>query len=338
MRQGLTKSIIGISLVLLLCLQAKAQEVDYTQYYLNLAGTNPGFTGVENYLDLKTGFRQGWNDFNTKNNNFYVSAYGVLNKAKRTLTTNNSLRISNPSLYKEIQSNKKLRRKHGLGGMITNRTFGPYKAIQVNVNYSYHLPLTEKLNLSLGSRAGYSNQRINFSNFTVRDEINDLFYQQLISSNQGIQNSLLVDFGSVLYSNQFYFGISTSNLISKPFRDQLLEQEKDLRINMQTAVNFSLGNNFSLSPALKVIYSKQYDLLWSANARLRYQELIYVGSGFNSENKLSILFGLSLNNRISINYAYDQYLAELKDFNATTHELVVGVFLLRKYGVKTKFW
>lgn len=337
MKQRLIRSFISV--LLLACLQAKAQEADYTQYYLNLAGTNPGFTGVENYLDLKSGFRQGWNDFNTKNNNFYVSAFGVLNKAKRTLTTNNSLRISNPSLYKEIQSNKKLRRKHGLGGMITNRTFGPYKAIRINANYSYHLPLTEKLNLSLGTQAGYSNERINFSNFTVRDEVNDLFYQQLIRSNQGIQNSVLIDFGSVLYSNQFYLGISTSNLISKPLNgDPLIEGDKDLRINMQTAVNFSLGNQFSLSPALKAVYSRQYDLLWAASARLRYQELVYVGSGYNSENKLSILFGISLNNRISINYAYDQYLAELKDFNATTHELVVGVFLLRKYGVKTKFW
>lgn len=334
------KTILATALVyLLVCAQSHAQEVDYTQYYLNLPAANAGFTGMEDYLDVKMGFRQGWSDFNTKNNNFYIAAYGILNKAKRSSTINNSLRISNPTLYREIQSDKKLRRKHGLGGMIANRNFGPYQSLSINANYAYHLPVSKTLNLAFGTRVSYANQKINFGNFTVRDEVNDVFYQQLLRANQGIQNLLLADFGSVLYSSRFYFGISTTGLISKPVSgDNLLNEKTDSRINLQTAANLALGNNFTLSPAVKIIHSRDYGLLWTASTRLRYKDIIYLGPGFNSEKKLSLMVGLSAGNRLSINYSYDQYLSDLKDFNATTHEVVIGIALFKKYGVTTKFW
>jgi len=339
MRSRITIPVIGIHLLLLFALQANAQEADYTQYYLNLAGTNPGFTGMEDYLDLKAGFRQGWNDFNTKNNNFYFSAYSSLNKSNRSVASNNTLRTSNPSAYKEIQSYKKLRRKHGVGGMITNRNFGPYKSLTINANYAYHLPVSQKLNLSFGTRLTYGSQTINFTGYTVRDEINDAFYQQLIRANQGTKNSFLVDFGSALYSQRFYLGLSTTNFIyNKISGDNILQETMDTRYQLQTAFNMALGSNLTLNPGMKITYSKDYDLLWAINARVRFKELVYIGSAFDNQKKLSLLFGLTLKNRLSVNYSYDQYLSELKDFNVTMHEFVLGVVVFKKYAAKSKFW
>jgi hypothetical protein len=39
-------------------MHANAQENSFTQYYLNMPAVNAGFTGIEDYLDLKMGVRE----------------------------------------------------------------------------------------------------------------------------------------------------------------------------------------------------------------------------------------------------------------------------------------
>lgn len=315
-----------------------AQENDYTQYYVNLPSVNSGFTGLDDYFNLNTGVREGWNNFGVENNNLYVSAFGALNSSKRSGRRSNSLRLSSPEIFDQMQSDKKYRRRHGLGGMITSRTVGPYKSFGAIVNYAYHLPISDKLNISMGSRLGYTNQRIDYSGLTVRDEVNDLFYQNLIQSGQGSQNTFLVDFGAVLYSNRFYFGVSSSNLIIEKLNgDQLFNLNEGTQYRFQSGVVFSLNPDFELSPGVTGTYQDSYDLLWAANLRMRYKNLISLGAAYNSDAKVSILVGLATTN-FSINYAYDIYTSDLSDFDVHTHELVLGIALFNKYKLKPRFW
>jgi len=332
--------ILSYSFVFTLALvnHAFGQEDDFTQYYLNLPGVNTGFTGMDDFLDLKTGLREGWNNFGVKNNNLYLSAYGALNSASRSGRRNNSLRLSNPQLFDEIQREKKFRRRHGLGGMITNRTVGPYQSFGTYVNYAYHVPVSKKLTLSLGTRAGYMNQRIDFTNLTVRDEINDLFYQSLLQSGQGTQNTVLIDFGTVLYSDKFFLGLSTSNWIAEKLNgDQLFNMNVEPSFRVQTGAVFSFNSEFDLSPGLNATYSDGYDLVWSANMRLRYKDLIYFGTAYGSDAKISLLIGLATNS-LTFNYSYDIYTSEVNNFNVNTHELVMGLTLFNKYKLRPRFW
>lgn len=163
---------------------AFARENDFTQYYLNLPAINPGFTGMNEYMDMRSGIREGWNNFGIKNNNGYLSAYTALGNANRSGRKNNSLRISNPTLFDEVQKDKKFRRRMGLGGMLSQRTVGPYRSVTESVNFAYHLPVSSKLSLSLGTKVGHMNQRIDFTGLTVRDDVNDVFYNSLIAANR----------------------------------------------------------------------------------------------------------------------------------------------------------
>ena len=51
----------------------------------------------------------------------------------------------------------------------------------------------------------------------MRDEVNDVFYQQLVAVNNASQGSYVVDFGLLLYSKKFYFGISSSDMVAEKF-------------------------------------------------------------------------------------------------------------------------
>ena len=316
-----------------------AQEVAYTQYYLNPAGVNPGFTGMEDYLDLKLAFRQGWNDFGVRNDNLFVSAYGPLGTSRRLSIKRNSLRISSIPAAEQEKSARRLRRRHGVGAMMTGRNVGPYSSSNVSVNYAYHLPISKELTVSLGTKIGYGTQRIDFNGYTVRDELNDLIYQQLKGSSPGSQNSFALDFGSVIYSSRFYVGFSSSNLIMKyAGGNNLLSVSNRRQYVLLGAYNFKLNENLVLSPGLRLSETYGYDLNWAVNSRIRYKQFIYIGAAYDNVSKISLLFGLAANKNFSINYSYDHYISNMGSLNVSVHELIVGIALFNKYESQTRLW
>lgn len=318
-----------------------AQDLDHTQYYLNLPGVNPGFTGIEDYMDTRFSFRQGWNDFAVKNNYTFVSAYGALNNSVRNALKNNTLRLSNPEAFQQVQEDRKLGRKHGVGGMLSSRSLGPYEAVTINANYAYHLPISRTVNMSFGSRVAYHSQRIDFNGFVVRDQVNDLFYQQIMAASQGNSGSFLMDFGYTVYSSKFFLGISSNGLVSTHVTGtSVIESEQARRISVQGALTrVQLGSNVTFSPGFRTTYAKGYDFTWSANGRLMLKNIAYFGAGYtNSSPKLSLMFGLNMNGRFSINYSYDKYLSNLNNFNVNVHEIVIGAALFNKYNAATRFW
>jgi type IX secretion system PorP/SprF family membrane protein len=339
---GLRKIYIAFVVALSLgCVTANAQEIEHTQYYLNLPGVNPAFTGIEEYVDTRVSYRQGWNDFAVKNNYSFVSAYGPLGNIRRAALTNNSLRLSDPTAYSDTQVKKKLLRKHGVGGMIANRNFGPYTSTAVSINYAYHLPVSRTVMMSFGTKMGYAAQRLSLNNLTVRDDVNDLFYQQLINSNQGNSGNYFMDFGYALYSSKFYFGVSASNLVSSRVSGSgLLDIRQTTWYRAQASLlSAKLGKDFHFSPGVQVIYGKNYDLIWGVNARLRYKDILYAGGGYTvATPKLSMMFGVRVTPRLSLNYSHDKYLSDLNNFSVSVNELVLGLVLVNKFNLKSITW
>jgi type IX secretion system PorP/SprF family membrane protein len=337
--KNLLKPLFIIAVVLSMgILRANAQENVFTQYYLNMPGVNAGFTGLEDYLDLKVGVREGWNNFGVKDNNVYLSAYGALGSSSRSGRRSNSLRVSDPGKFDRIKTEKEFRRKHAIGGMVYNRRVGPYQSFVTNANYAYHLPISKKMNLSLGAKMGYGSQRIDFSGLTVRDDINDLFYQQLILAQQGNQQSLVVDFGTAIYSKHFFMGLSTQNMVvSKLSGDQILDGNNKKSYMLHSMGTFSLSANLTMASGFNVMYSQNYDLAWAVNARVRYKDVIYFGTAYDSNSKISGLLGMTTE-KFDLNYSYDRYLSDLNSFNVSVHEVVVGLPLFNKVGLRPRFW
>ncbi|MEZ4945871.1 MAG: PorP/SprF family type IX secretion system membrane protein [Cyclobacteriaceae bacterium] len=334
---------LGIAIMLLSLVKVSGQNTDFTQYYLNMPSINPGFTGIEDFTDMKMSFRQGWNGFGAKNSNYYVSAYGALKSSIQSTLRNNSLRISDPSVFNEIQNNKelrsKLRRKHGLGGMIEGKDIGSFKSTRIAMNYAYHLPLSSTVNWSLGTSLSYQNRSVNFSGFTVRDELNDLFYQQLLRSGNGRNNMFLIDFGTSIYTQEMYFAFSSSGLVTKEISgDNEFQLETIQNYTFQAGKIFSVSPSMDLSTGTRVDYSDLYDLNWSLNARLRYNKLIYLGASYQDKIKTSGIFGVTIDGKYNFNYAYDFYTSTSSNFRVSVHEVVIGIALFNQYQLSTRMW
>jgi len=329
---------MAILMIGFLSVEVSAQDFTSSQYYSNLAASNSGFTGIDDFVDLKLSVYQGWNSFNIRNNNFYASLFTSLNNSKQTTSKNNALRLSSSS-YSQIASQKGLRRKHGMGGIISSRNVGPYRSFGIHYQYAFHLPLSSQFNLSFGTRLGYLNQRIDFTGFTVRDPDSDQFYNRLINANNGNQSSYTADFGLLLYSKGFYFGLSSSNLVKdKLTNDGILNFADVRRFQLYTSGNFRIGQTINLNSGITVSLQEGYDLAWAGNLRARYKELLYIGGAYNHNSQLSLLVGLSLSSKLNLHYSYDQYLSSLSNFNVNAQEIVLGLSISNRSKSQPKFW
>ena len=94
----------------------------------------------------------------------------------------------------------------------------------------------------------------------------------------------------------------------------------------------------SLNTGIKLTQAQGYDLIWAVNSRLRYKELVYLGAGYNSGSKISLLFGFAVNAKFTVNYSYDHYFSGLGSLNVNVHELVLGVGLFNTYESKSRLW
>lgn len=315
------------------------QVSEFTQYFTNLPSVNPAFTGIDDYLNANVGFRQGWNDFSENNYSTYFSAYGTLNKPLSQMVKSNSLRVSDPTIFRRIQTNKQVRRKHGLGGLVGSQKLGPSTNSVIQVNYAYHLPVSKSYNLSMGTTIGYQMQRVDFSQYTVRDQVNDLFFQELLNSGATNLSFAVVDFGATLYADDIYFGLATTNMIFKDLTsDVTLTNARLTSITAQVGKNFDLDQNLILNLGIAGRYTDQLDPTWIANARLMYKNFVYLGAGYQNETKVSILFGLNYEGKVDLNYSYDKYIGDLSNFNLISHEIIAGIVIFNKFNLKPKFW
>ncbi|MTI38320.1 PorP/SprF family type IX secretion system membrane protein [Fulvivirga lutimaris] len=330
--------ILGLFVVLYGNVIGQQQEV-YTQYFTNLPNINAGFAGVEDYMDLTLGFRQGWNDFESDNSSVFLSIYSPLTKPITATTKNNSLRISDPSILNKLKTSTNLRRKHGIGGSVSSRKLGSYQSTLLTSSYAYHLPVSQNFNLSFGVKTAVFFQVIDFSEYTVRDPVNDLFYQNLIIDSDGRSTTLVTDFGSVLYTDDFYLGVSSSNMVKSE-----ISNTNELGHNLKQAYSIHIGKMMNFSRILKLSVNTELLLVegfepeWRISSRLRYKNLIYAGLSFEAKKRASVLIGLVSDSRYSFHYSYNKYIGDLDQFNVEGHEIIIGISLFNKYRLNSKFW
>ncbi len=322
----------------LFAVSAKAQNFQYTQYYINPATLNPAFAGVESFLDFKFGYKQRWRNFDDGNNMFYLTAFGAIGSTPPTAYKKNSLRVSNPIAYDQLSRNKNVKRKHGVGGTLSSQSSGPFETVDIGLSYAYHIPVTVKFNLALGTSVNLIRNTLDFTNYTVRNQ-NDEFYRQLINSQNGDQNLFRIDFGSVLYSDKLYVGISSNALFLEQLSgDEFGDFATSGSYDLITGLIHEVGPMLELFPSTRVGYHELYGLSWDMIVRLRYKKLVYLGLGYYDDVKTSLLFGLTLNGKFSLNYSYDHYISDLNDFNSGSHEFIIGIALFNKYALENRIW
>jgi type IX secretion system PorP/SprF family membrane protein len=283
-------------LIILACvsMQLRAQQVPlYTQYMFNRIIYNPAVAGVDPYFQIRSNHRFQW-----------------VGMTDAPLT--NAISFFGPHRSRPM----------GYGGYVYHDITGPTSRTSMTGVYAYNVEVFPDIRLSMGLSMGVMQYRVDGTQITLKDPSDRALQGEVHTSWVPDAN-----IGLYLYGKDFWVGFSTAQLVNT----KLKLYEPGTGINkLKTHFFLTGGYTYEINPDWKVEPSAmlkgtapkaiQFDL----NARVVWQDMVWLGLSYRTNDAISVLLGYSYQERIYFGYSYDITLSGLRQYNTGTHEIMFG--------------
>ena len=299
------------------------QRPQLTQYVQNNFLANPAVAGVEEYGDVRMGYRSQWLGIERAPATFYVSAHAALNKNDRNVSP---LRLKHNGAAVKGNGNRNNRfyRKphHGVGVIAQTDKAGIIRASALNLSYAYHLPVTQSASLSGGVYTGFTQLNINHNLF-LQTQDDPLLYADM-------ENLLRMDLGLGLwlYSEDYFVGVSGMQLAgirkkSAPAGDgpQALLQP---HYYITGGYRMQVSRELALAPSLMIKTAASGQTAVDVNLKALHGNGFWCGMSYRHQDAVAGMVGVYLNHVFDVSYSYDFSVSEMRKVNAVSHEVVIG--------------
>jgi type IX secretion system PorP/SprF family membrane protein len=314
------------------------QKPIYTQYVLNNYIINPAITGIENYTDIKISHRQQWTGIDGAPVSTYISMQGPVGKKDyRTNITSFEVPGENPRGRSYMQDYTAAESHHGIGGIIISDKTGYLNRWGGYVTYAYHKGISAKTTLSAGFMAGLTAVSLDASKIEWGSLRAD---DPAVGYNTGEISKIKPEIGAGLwlYSAEYYVGASVLNIV--PAKARFVKDDKygsDFvpQLFVTAGYKFFVNDDVTLLPSVMVQYIKPFPVQVYTNAKLQYQDKVWIGSSYRFGDQLggfAAMAGLNVSNTFNVGYSYDISTSNLRNFSRNTHEIIIGFLLNNKYG------
>tara|TARA_B100000508_G_scaffold140192_1_gene140465 strand:+ start:10014 stop:11012 length:999 start_codon:yes stop_codon:yes gene_type:complete len=323
---------ILLSLTLSTSVAFSQQLPQYSQYHRNQGLSNPGAIGSYDFMDVTIGSRYQWlglsNDMQgtVSPRSVYANFATVLKP--EPVRHNPSLRTSvGPIRNPELGTGNL---KHGIGAQFKADEYGAFREIAFSGTYAIHVPLSEKVNISLGARLGVSNHSFLPDKAQVLSHIqggaNDGTYENFYQSGN---SRMFFDMstGLYLYSDRFFVGISGNQLTQDfvSFGSGQTNFNPVMHFDLMGGYKFDLNENFTLMPSVSVKYMNPSPPAAQLNIQGEYKEWLWMGFGYRYMDAAIIMAGANINERFKIGYSFDYSTSRFNNLTAGGHEVVLGL-------------
>lgn len=296
------KRVLPYGVVLFLVLSLNPGSVEgqqlpqYTQFRFNRYAVNPAVGGSKPYYDIRSSHRYQWIGITDAPRTFALSVHGP---------------------------NKN--RKVGLGGYVYTDIVGPTRRSGAQFSYSYHFQLEEDLKLSLGLSGGLLHFQIDAQKITFKEENDPVVKDKLYSS-------LLPDakFGAYLYKkDEYYVGFSAPQLLQNKLK--MFEQSDAPYSRLEDhyflhgGYRFEIDDDWDVEPFSIIKYVHPAPLKVDINARAIYQDQVWAGVGYRTNDAFTGSFGFIYKRHLLFGYSHDFTTSNLKNHSSGTHEVVLGL-------------
>jgi len=285
----MVKKLFLCSIILLFTIGASygQQDAQYSQYLYNMSIVNPAYvTGVPSLINIGSLYRSQWISIDgaPKTANLFAH-YPVNDHIELTANYTND----------------------GIGEIVNTNIF--------NVDFAYITKLSNWMSLSYGLKAGINSTALDFSDTNVAGEngfVNTSSTQVTLGA------------GAYLYTDNFYVGLSSPNLIPSDISidnnvqatsaihtyaivGYVLDISGDVKLKPSTVIKSVVGSPLTFDFSLNTLIMKRFE----AGISYRLQDAI-VG-----------IAGVNITRSLKIGYAYDYSLSDLQDFNSGSHEIIL---------------
>lgn len=278
----------------LVILRTSAQQTPiYTQYMFNKLIYNPAVAGVDPYYQIRSDHRFQW-----------------IGMQDPPMT--NALSIYGPHASMDM----------GYGGYLYHDRTGPTSKTGLTGTYAYNIGVTDNIHLSMGVSLGIIQYRVDGTQITVKDIMDQALQGAVYSSYVPDAN-----IGLYMYAENYYAGFSTCQLINTKLK--LYDQSTGLNklkchFYLTGGYMYEINSNFKVEPSILIKGTAPLLIQMDFNARVIYQDRGWLGLSVRTKDALSILLGYIHENMINIGYSYDFTLTDLRKYNSGTHEIMIG--------------
>lgn len=222
--------------------------------------------------------------------------------------------------------------KIGLGLSLYHDEIGPAREYNIEGNFAYYLNLNYKYKLALGVKFGLNSYKVDINQLDVYQPGEDVF-------NSGFENqlSIVAGLGVNLYSDKFFIGISTPNvLVSKYYNadnSTVLSKRKN-NYYLNTGYRFELRRDVSLTPAALIRLTEGAPISVLTSLNLNWYEKYIASLNFDYNSSVGLLFGVRLFDNFKVGYSYDQSITKFSRYNNGTHTFLLTYTLLNENSEK----
>lgn len=310
------------------------QRPQYTQYVFNSYLLNPAVSGIENYIDLKAGYRSQWTGLDGAPVTSYVTINGPIGsnfvQGDATAMPGDG---ANPYSRSYTQDYMASEPHHGVGfSMVSDKT-GPISQTNMNLSYAYHLGITPKLNLALGVAAGVNHISLNTAEITL-----DTPLDPAIANGNNNQWKPDLSAGIWAYSGNYFLGVSVQQLLKQNLyfgTSNAVSQSQTVPHYFFTAgVKVPMSEDVALLPSVLVKVIQPVPTTYDVNLKMAFRDIFWVGGSYRKDDSFGALAGINISSTINVSYSYDLTTSALKTVSNGTHEIVIGILLNNKYKVR----
>jgi type IX secretion system PorP/SprF family membrane protein len=309
------------------------QRPQYTQYLLNSYLLNPALSGIENYTDVKLGYRQQWAGLQDAPKTAFVSAHWALGDE---YLWSNALSFesdgSDPRSRSYTQNYTASPAHHGLGFLAVSDKAGQLSTTTFDVSYAYHLQLNNKLNLSLGVAGGLSRVAIDINALLLENPRDPAL-------NNAANAQLLPDLsvGMWFYGANFFSGLSVQQILPLKLSfsgdGQYNTGKQVAHVFLNSGYKFYLAEDLNITPSVLFKYVSHVPLSVDVNVKMGFKDRIWVGAGYRKQDALNMMAGFNINHLFNLTYSYDVTTSTLNQVSRGSHEIVLGLLLNNVYKV-----
>ncbi|MXV52223.1 type IX secretion system membrane protein PorP/SprF [Pedobacter sp. HMF7647] len=309
------------------------QLPQYTQYIFNNYLLNPALSGIENYIDVKAGYRSQWQGLDGAPVTTYLSANMPIGKSFVQGDANAFPgKGTNPMERSFVQEYQAAENHHGIGFHVVFDKAGPLKRTDANLTYAYHLGLTSKMNLAVGVAGGLTNIGLDASKIST-DQQND----PAIPNN--LTNVLKPDLalGIWLYGPQYFAGFSVDQILGQDIaftnNDNLNVGKEVPHFFITAGYKFILTDDIGMLPSVMYKHVKPAPDSYDINLKFAFKDRFWLGGSYRNQDSFSAMAGFNISYLFSLSYSYDFTTSELKSVSSGSHEIVLGLLLNNRYKV-----
>jgi type IX secretion system PorP/SprF family membrane protein len=263
------------------------QNSQYTQYMYNMSVINPAYSGSSGIPVVRVAGRTQW-----------VNILG----APRTA----SFSLDAP-----------VGRSVGLGFSVIHDRIGPVRENIVTGDFSYTIFTSDEGRLAFGLKGGFRSFDIGTLTTIDPDPIN-------VPINR---ISAVVGAGVFYYTDKFYAGFSSPNLLKTKYDDRdvavITDANDSAPFYLTSGYVFDITDDIKLKPSTMFKMASGSPISIDLSTNLLINNNLEFGLSYRFDDSLAAMIGIQASQKIRFGYAFEYSTSNFGRFNSGTHELLL---------------